>query len=204
MPMPKQPIFSRDDGIQVLQFSSSTEVQNYVQSFTEAYLHIFSEAPYFEQFFPEEVHAILDQNLRDPENITLLAIDTNVSDTHVIGFSFAIPVISRPDVSRQLRGLLPIRNTFYFSELGIVPSYRRRGLGRLLTMLRVQNIDIQKYTHVVLRTSMEKDASQEMYQNMDFEDMGVYCQVTSRKNDGELRTDKRLFLSRLLEPTKNQ
>ena len=143
----------------------------------------------------------MEQNLRSPENITLFAVDTTKDQSPVIGFSFAVPVISRPDVSRQLRGLLPIRNTFYFSELGILPSYRRKGLGKLLTQLRIQNIDIQKYTHVVLRTSIEKDASQEMYQKMHFEDMGVYCQVTSRKNDGELRTDKRLFLSRLLEAT---
>jgi ribosomal protein S18 acetylase RimI-like enzyme len=195
-------IFAREDGIQVLRCTSPDDMDSIVSSFIDAYLHIFSEAPYFEQFFPEEVQAILEQNLRAPENITLFAIDTNEPNNPVIGFSFAIPVIARPDVSRQLRGLLPIRNTFYFSELGITPKYRRRGLGKLLTNLRIEHIDIQKYTHVVLRTSIEKDASQEMYQKMHFEDMGVYCQVTSRKNDGELRTDKRLFLSRLLEATR--
>ena len=199
--MSETTIFTRDDGIQILRYSSIETVGTQLQSFVDAYLHIFSEAPYFEQFFPEEVQAILEQNLRSPENITLFAVDTTQPQHPVIGFSFADPVISRPDVSRQLRGLLPIRNTFYFSELGILPTYRRRGLGKLLTELRIQNIDIQKYTHVVLRTSIEKDASQEMYKKMQFEDMGVYCQVTSRKNDGELRTDKRLFLSRLLEAT---
>ena len=193
------PIFSREDGIQIFRYTDGDDISTIISSFIDAYLLIFSESPYFEQFFPEEVQAILEQNLRAPENITLFAVDTNIEGTPVVGFSFGIPVTARPDVSRQLRGLLPIRNTFYFSELGIVPTYRRKGLGKLLTNLRIENIDVQKYTHVVLRTSIEKDASQEMYQKMHFEDMGVYCQVTSRKNDGELRTDKRLFLSRLLE-----
>ena len=199
--MSETTIFTRDDGIHILRYHSVDSSAPHLQSFIDAYLHIFSEAPYFEQFFPEEVQALLEQNLRSPENITLLAVDTTKPQSPVIGFSFAVPVISRPDVSRQLRGLLPIRHTFYFSELGILPNYRRRGLGKLLTQLRIQNIDVQKYTHVVLRTSIEIDASQEMYKRMHFEDMGVYCQVSSRKNDGELRTDKRLFLSRLLDGT---
>ena len=51
------------------------------------------------------------KNLRAPENITLFAVDTNREGAPVVGFSFGVPVTARPDVSRQLRGLLPIRNT---------------------------------------------------------------------------------------------
>ena len=81
-------IFTREDGIQILRYTDGDDITSIISSFIDAYLLIFSESPYFEQFFPEEVQAILEQNLRAPENITLFAIDTTLPENPVVGFSF--------------------------------------------------------------------------------------------------------------------
>ena len=51
---------------------------------------------------------------------------------------------------------------------------------------------------MILRTSAVKNATYEMYKRLGFEDTGVYMEVKSRKNDGTQRTDRRLFLSRVV------
>ena len=52
-------IFTREDGIQILRYTAGDDITSIISSFINAYLLIFSESPYFEQFFPEEVQAIL-------------------------------------------------------------------------------------------------------------------------------------------------
>ena len=56
----------------------------------------------------------------------------------------------------------------------------------------------QKYTHAVLRVSAVRNLSYDMYMKMGFEDIGVYTEVHSRRVDGRVSTDRRLFLSKLL------
>ena len=98
--------------------------------------------------------------LRAEDHITLLAVEGSVDENSnlsgsVIGLASALPLRARNDVSRQLRGLIPIDHTFYLAELGILPGYRRRGLGRQLTQLRLDHIDPERFNHVVLRTSID-------------------------------------------------
>ena len=61
-------------------------------------------------------------------------------------------------------------------------------------------IDSSRYSQVLLRTAEIPDASHKMYLALGFEDMGVYIEVSSKRTDGQLTTDRRLFLSRLLHP----
>ena len=109
-----------------------------------------------------------------------------------------VPLASRQDVYREMGGLLPVAHTFYLAELGVLPSYRSRGLGSLLIQKRLEAIDPKIFSHVVLRTSTSLDVSTNLYQQAGFEDIGVYQEVSSRRVDGGVRTDRRLFLSKVL------
>ena len=104
--------------------------------------------------------------------------------------------MSRADVTRELRGLLPVRRSMYLSELGVLPRYRGSGLGRQLVQLRLQLIDKQRFDHVTLRTSASRDGAYSMFMQLGFVDMGVYMEVRSRRTEGEVSTDRRLFLSK--------
>ena len=52
---------------------------------------------------------------------------------------------------------------------------------------------------MILRTSATKNAAYEMYLRLGFEDTGVYMEVPSRRNDGSFRTDRRLFMAKVLD-----
>ena len=188
---------SLPDEFRILRIQTPIEAEPYLPSFAEAYQSIFSAPPYNESFTADEAKAVFLKQVSIEGSINLLAI---AEDNSVIGFGFALPVEHRIDIAQHLRGLIPIKNSFYFSELGVLPNWRRRGIGRLLTEGRLNLIDSARYSQVLLRTAEIPDASYQMYSELGFEDMGVYIEVSSRRTDGTMATDRRLFLSRLLHP----
>ena len=190
-------LVSLPDDFRILRIQTPEEAQPYLDSFAEAYQTIFSAPPYYESFTAKEAKTVFIKQVSIESSVNLLAIS---EDGAVIGFGFAIPVEHRSDIAQHLRGLIPIKHSFYFSELGVLPAWRRRGIGRLLTKGRLNLIDSSRYSQVLLRTAEIPDASYQMYQALGFEDMGVYIEVSSRRTDGTPSTDRRLFLSRLLHP----
>lgn len=191
-------IAERSDGIRIVRLFRPEDSLPYRAAFAGAYQDIFSEPPYNERFSPDEAEAVLQQFLQVPDNITLLALR---GDETVVAFGIGVPAASRPDVARELRGLLPVQHTFYLAELGTLDGYRGRGLGRQLVQLRLELVDRRRFTHVALRTSATRNASYEMYLSLGFDDMGVYMEVPSRRNDGMVTTDRRLFLAKVLTPS---
>ena len=188
-------VLERPDGIRIVRIDSPEEALPFRASFAGAYQDIFSEPPYNERFFPSEAQSILHRYLQSPENICLLAVRGR---SKVVGFGIGVPALSKPDISRDIRGLLPVAHTFYLAELGVLESARGQGIGKTLVAQRLELIDHQKFTHVVLRVSAVRNQSYDMYIEMGFDDIGVYTEVHSRRTDGRVSTDRRLFLSKLL------
>ncbi len=188
-------VAERPDGLKILKLDSAADGDTWLAAFAGAYQEIWSEPPYNERCSPEEAGAVLRRALRIPDQITLLAVrDSGV----VAGFAIAFPVVNKPDVVREIRGLLPIEQSFYFAELGIMEGWRQSGLGTQLIQLRLDLIDRTRFDHVILRTSALKNAAYDMYKRLGFEDTGVYMEVPARRNDGSFRTDRRLFLAKVL------
>lgn len=181
--------------VRVVRVERPQQVIPFRPSFVGAYQTIFAEPPYQERFYPSEAEAVLNQVLQTPDHVTLLA---TTGATAVAGFGFALPLASRAHVASQMQGLLPIQHTFYLAELGVLSEYRGHGLGQALVEQRLAAIDRQKYSHVVLRTSVSRDGSYELYTRLGFEDIGVYMDVQSRRTNGQVTTDRRLFLSLVL------
>ncbi len=190
-------VLERPDGIRIVRVKTVEEAQRYRASFAGAYQDIFSEPPYNERFFPSEAQGILNRYLQTPENVCLLAIRGR---SKVVGFGIGVPAPSKPDIARDLRGLLPVNHTYYLAELGVLESARGQGLGKTLVAKRLELIEHEVFTHAVLRVSAVKNRTYDMYIDMGFDDIGVYTEVHSRRTDGRVSTDRRLFLSRLLSP----
>jgi len=186
----------RADGIRIVRISSPEDAVLYRGSFAGAYQDIFSEPPYNERFFPSEAVGALRGYLQTTEHITIMAVRGR---TRVVGFGIGVPATSKPHIARDLHGLLPVQHSFYLAELGVLEGHRGKGIGTTLIKHRIAAIDAQRYTHAVLRVSAVKNATYDMYMRMGWEDIGVYTEVHSRRVDGRVSTDRRLFLSKVLE-----
>lgn len=184
-----------DKDVTLIRVDNPREVLPYRASFVGAYQTVWSEPPYNEEFYPYEAEAVLRRQLQSARHITLIAVR---GLSTVVGFGFASPLRSRPEVARHMQGLLPVDHTFYLAELGVLGDYRGLGLGRAMIEARLAAIDRQVYTHALLRTSASRNAGYEMYLSMGFDDIGVYMEVPSRRVGGGVHTDRRLFLSRVL------
>lgn len=185
----------RPDGVRIVRITRAEDAALYRASFAGAYQDVFSEPPYNERFFPSEAQATLHRYLQIPGHLTLFAA---VGRSRVVGFGIGVPAVSKPDIARDLHGLLPVQHTFYLAELGVLEGYRGRGIGTQLIEERLALIDHRRYTHVVLRVSAVKNVSYDMYMGMGFDDIGVYTEVHARRIDGRVSTDRRLFLSKVL------
>ena len=163
-------VLERPDGIRIVRVKTVEEAQRYRASFAGAYQDIFSEPPYNERFFPSEAQGILNRYLQTPENVCLLAIRGR---SKVVGFGIGVPAHSKPDIARDLRGLLPVNHTYYLAELGVLesPAVRARKAARG----HAARADRHKvFTHGRCKV---KNQSYDMYMDMGFDDIGVYTEV---------------------------
>jgi len=188
-------IHERPDGVRILRLDTPEDAVPYRASFVGAYQDIFSEPPYNERLFPSEAEGVLRAHLQADDGIVVLAVRGRFS---VVGFGVTVPLRTRPDIMRELRGLVRVAHTHYFADMGVLSSWRHTGLGAELIDVRLKLIDKRRFTHVVLRCSAQRNASYEMYLRRGFDDMGVYMEVPARRQDGLVSTDRRLFLSKVL------
>lgn len=183
-----------ESGILIRRIATPEEAERWRSGVVAGYMKVFSGFPYYERWHPAEAEAIYDRLVTTPGGVVLVATVNH----EVAGFSAAIPLVAKPSVANQLTGLVPLRHTFYLAELGVLSEHRGRGIGRTLVRERIRRIDRDQFSHVVLRISANNTPSGEMYKALGFTDMGVYMDVQSVRTDGERKSDRRLFLSRVL------
>jgi ribosomal protein S18 acetylase RimI-like enzyme len=175
--------------------ATEDDAGRWLDGIVSGYCRVFSGFPYFEQWYPPQAEQIVRKLLGTPGNIVLVAVD---GDDKVAGFAAAIPLQHKHGVANQLTGLVPLKHTMYLAELGVLREHRGNHIGRTLVRTRLDLIDRDNFSHVVLRISADNTPSGEMYKALGFTDMGVYMDVSSTRTDGARTSDRRQFLSRLL------
>jgi ribosomal protein S18 acetylase RimI-like enzyme len=188
-------LISEVDDIAIRRLVTPEDIVRWRPGFIGAYQTVFTGFPYFERWYPSEAEGVYQRLAAFPGNVTLVATR---GESQVVGFGIGIPIVGNRAVANHLTGLVPLKHTFYLAELGVLEGWRDRGLGRTLVRERLRLIDDQRYSHVVLRVSMNHSPSSEMYKAMGFEEMGVYMDVSAMRTDGKVTTDRRMFLSKLL------
>jgi ribosomal protein S18 acetylase RimI-like enzyme len=183
------------EDIVIRRIVTDNDVAQWRAGFIGAYQTVFSSFPYFERWYPSEAEGVYRRLTTLEGNITLVATR---GATQVVGFGVGIPILGNRAVATVLTGLVPLKHTFYLAELGVLEGWRGKGIGRTLVRERLKLIDPRRYSHVVLRVSMNASPSTEMYKAMGFEEMGVTMDVSAMRTEGKVTTDRRMFLSKLL------
>ena len=179
----------------LLEVSSMEEFAPYINSFAQAFSTVFATPPYNEQFSVEDSISLVEFHLETSHRYTLLAVEGN----KVIGFGLASSVRNYPEITRQIQGLLPPVRTHYFAELGVLPEYRQFGIGKKLIQSYFQWLQDKNFHNIVIRISDSLEAANKIFIDMGFEDMGVSMEISTQTTDGHIRSDKRKFLSRLVQ-----
>lgn len=186
------------DDISLERLSRREDFERFERRFVDAYRSIFAQAPYFESFSREEAETVF-RTLRDTEGAIVLVL---VRHEEMVAFAAAVPLAADAEVSSALSGLVPARHTMYLVELGVSAAYQGQGYGKLLVKERLNLVDHELYTHVVLRVAEGRSSSFEMYRALNFTDMGVSMMVSHKRTDGEVKEDRRFFMSRVLSQVK--
>jgi ribosomal protein S18 acetylase RimI-like enzyme len=179
----------------VTRILTSEDIAQWEQSFAHAYEAVFAGEPYLESFTPGKAAGVFRMLTELHDHITLIAADPSGD---ILGFGIAVPLSTMKTIAPRLDGLVPMRQTYYLAELGVLPNARGEGVGRALVRHRIRLMDRERFSHVVLRVSDTENSSAAMYKSLDFEDMGVSMDVTRPRIDGSVRADQRHFLCRVI------
>lgn len=158
----------------------------YRDGFIRAYQEAFGGPPYFEIYSAEEViEEVWLPHVKD--GIIVLALDNE----RVVGFGCAMPVLKSPPEVKEFLMLhqdespfpVGLERVWYMSELGVVTSHRRRGIGYSLVKYRLLTISHRGDTHYVFRTAVDGSNSIHLYRKIgaielaDLQDVSVSGQV---------------------------
>lgn len=151
--------------VPVDEHTSNTDRNGFIIAYQEA----FAGPPYFESYTDQEV---LDEvwypHLRD--GITVLALD----GSKVVGFGCAVPLTRAPTEIQVFLAAhhndstlsVDLGRAWYMSELGVLVSYRNRGIGYALVRHRLHTISRRGDTHYVFRTAAEGSNSIHLYRKI--------------------------------------
>ena len=113
--------------VRLVHVTTPAERSRWRAGFIGAYQAVFARAPFFERFSPAEAESVWRRLTTAPDNITLVAIDAR---ERLVGFGIGVPLARQHDVARELTGLVSVPHTFYFAELGVLPTWRSQGIAR--------------------------------------------------------------------------
>nr|MDD3719859.1 GNAT family N-acetyltransferase [Candidatus Gracilibacteria bacterium] len=157
----------------------------------ELYKKCFEGEPYNELFSDEDVREIFLRYFKFGQ------INISKQKNKIIGFSSIVPLLIEIDVLSSLMGFikekgLDINMCKYVADLGVDKSFRKNGIG--INMI-LDFINIAKPGEVLfMRTSEKNIASWNLFRSLGFIELtGIDQQTESLRQDGELKSDRRIF-----------
>lgn len=132
----------------------------------DLYIEVFSEPPWNESWRTEEVRKDIEYGKSQKDFVGYIAVDSN---DNVIGFTwgYALPLEKFPFLSNLVREV----PYFYVDELAVKRDYRRRGIGRSLTLALLREAKEKDYKYAILRTDV-RGGAYKFYEKLGFEDTG--------------------------------
>lgn len=181
---------TQKENLSILRIGSGAMLEKYIGGLSRLYSDVFAEPPYLENFSLQESAGIFKKYVED-NGILFVALD---SAEKPVAFSVAVPYITT-DIMRDMPDMVTKPDkVVYVADAGVEKGYRRQNLSVLLKKRVLETARAEGYKGAISRTS------QESYKQISaFNKVGGFClkgafqDVASRRIDGMVTTDRRVF-----------
>ncbi len=143
---------------------------------TDVWREAFSRPPYMEQYTPAEAQDILIDLVGQNGDLLLGQVDGEI-----------IAVAG---------GQFDGESTYWLEELAVKPELQGRGLGREIFRALIDRALNKVPENLALRTSTENSKALQLYESEGFTPNGKKIVVPSRRTDGRIRLDERVYLTK--------
>lgn len=159
-------------------------------SVVSLYKVCFGEPPYEEICCEEEIRSLFLEYFK--KGILIFCYEQE--NNKVIGFAASVPLKYEIEVSMLAKdyGYDPLRD-WYHADLGIAKAFRRKGIGAKLVEYLIHYTPSNR---IIMRTQENNMASQTCHIKLGFKVIdGMYQYISKTRTSGDMKTDKRIFLS---------
>lgn len=149
--------------------------RNLIEKTAALYCQVFGEEPWYDDFIPEEVMAVMEVQFNYPNAIAFVAVE----EGEMVGFIWLYEFFQNDlkegtRFSPQLEFLFKGgRRVFYFQEIGVKKECRRQGIGKKLgevVLTKVREIGVSS---VVLSTHCNAEAARGLFFHLGFRNSGI-------------------------------
>jgi len=143
------------------------------------YCEIWREPPWCENFWvPEQVVEDIVSQINKSDSKFFLACSPAFPHPEVIGFTWGYRVtveeMQKICASDQLNILFSDgKAVFYIDELGVALNYRKKGVGKKLSILLLNSLNPGKIHRVTLRTDIAAVAARTLYTKIGFKELST-------------------------------
>ncbi len=158
----------------------------------DLYSRVFAEPPYLEKFLPEESIAVFKDYLYRGGAI-YMARDP-AAGNKVVSFLVTTPLKVEPEILSVLSDRIESDQAIYFADAGVEAAYRRRNISVMIKNFAFEDARLQGYKFGFSRTSAESYKQISAFNKVGGVTLaGVFQDVASRRLDGTLSRDRRIF-----------
>lgn len=160
----------------------------FAQGLIKLYQEVFAAPPYEEVFQAEEVQQIFEVLFL--QGMVLLAREERGL---VIGFCAGLPLLLEERIAQLASNhSIDPAETWYFAELGVAETHRRRGIAQQLVRTLIEKSPVDR---LIMRTAATNIASQRVNEGVGFRVIVDMTQAVSQeRTDGTVAEDTRIFL----------
>jgi hypothetical protein len=183
----------RETGLDIAKIEDQQQLNTCLdQGLAQLYKNAFAEPPYCENFSIEEVKKFF-QEYFDEGGFIFVATNPQQGDKPV-AFLVTVPLKAHFDLAAKTARYVDTLKTTYFADAGVDPAYRRRDISVKMKQILFEKNALAGFKQGLSRTSQESYKQISAFNKVGGKAIaGLFQDVASKRLDGTIVTDRRIF-----------